>query len=145
MATVVLIVIVFIFCEFGQRMINISARAADDFMRLDWYMLPPSVQNGLPLILAGIQEPISINGLGSIACTREAFKTVNHLICTINCHAQHFNANQFVISRCVQRYIHTIQHYNISNENKTFWWRKICEWQMLYFVNGHLCKFISYF
>lgn len=54
--------------------------AYTDFLLVDWYMFPLCVQKIWPTIMAGAQEPVQLTGIGSIACTRQAFHNVR---CTI--------------------------------------------------------------
>lgn len=43
----------------------------------DWYLYPTELQKYEILMLAVIREPIVIDGLFSMSCSRETFKRVN--------------------------------------------------------------------
>lgn len=71
--------VIFLFCELGQRIIDVSFDGYDDLTQIAWNRFPLTVQNMFSLFLIGSQDPIVLSGVGSIACTREAFKDVRCL------------------------------------------------------------------
>lgn len=69
-------VLVFIFCELGERLTHRFNRIDNEVLCLSWYMYPLKVKKILPMIVAGTQEPFILTGFGNVPCTRAAFKSV---------------------------------------------------------------------
>lgn len=72
--------LIFLFCEIGERIDDESNIFYEQICSTEWYSFPKVIQKILPIIIAGIQEPLGLSGYGSIICTREAFKNVRHSI-----------------------------------------------------------------
>lgn len=70
------LVLVFISCELGQRLINAFAKIDYTMDQLKWYLFPNEIKRMLPLIIKIAQEPVSMECFGSIKCTREVFQNV---------------------------------------------------------------------
>lgn len=72
----------FISCELGQRL-NVAFDECSELVdQFAWYRFPKKVKRLLPLTLNFTQQPIELKCFGSVACSRETFKSVS------------FNANQ---------------------------------------------------
>lgn len=69
---------VFVICELCQRTTNGCEKFDDTIGQLKWYLLPAKLQRILPTVIMYVQEPISVECFGSIACDRETFKRVVH-------------------------------------------------------------------
>lgn len=74
--------LLFLFCEFGKRIIDASNKFGDELLMCDWYVFPTSIQKTLPLAMIGLQKPFILCGFGNIQCTRESFKFVS-VICEL--------------------------------------------------------------
>lgn len=68
--------VVFICCEFGQKLSKSFDRIDHVITQLDWYRFPVNVCKFLPTFIAGAQEPTVLRVFGSICCTRTDFKNV---------------------------------------------------------------------
>lgn len=67
----------FISCELGQRM-NDAFRGIGDFIyQCDWHLFPIEIKRVLPTSLVILQQSVSLQCFGSIACNREVFKKVS--------------------------------------------------------------------
>lgn len=70
---------IFLFCEFGERLIDRFAEIDNEMFGWNWYKFPIGVQKILPLIMKGTQKPVKVEGFGNIQCARETFKIVRFL------------------------------------------------------------------
>lgn len=69
--------LVFIACELGQRMNNAFEDINLTIDQFDWYLFSIEVQRMLSIIIFPIvQQPVTLECLGSIKCTRDVFKKV---------------------------------------------------------------------
>lgn len=68
--------LVFIACELGQRMGNAFEEINVTIHQIDWHLFPVELKRMLPAIIATAQQPVSLECLGSIKCTRDVFKKV---------------------------------------------------------------------
>lgn len=68
--------IVFIACEFGQRIANAFSEINDLIEQFQWYRFPLQMQRTLPMVLNIGQEPVSLKCFGSLTCCRESLKKV---------------------------------------------------------------------
>lgn len=75
-ATLVAFGVVFIFCEFGERISVLSEEINDTICELDWYSFPLHMQRMMPMILLSTQRPITLTAYGGIGCNRTTFKKV---------------------------------------------------------------------
>lgn len=69
-------IVLFIFCELGQRITNEAFEGYLIVLRSDWYTFPTNFLKLFPIFMHGVQRPIVLCGIGKIACTRDAFKVV---------------------------------------------------------------------
>lgn len=69
--------LVYIVCEFGENLTNRFEDLDEAVYQCDWYTYPNEIQNLLPIILLGSQEPIILSVFGKVSCTRESFKNVS--------------------------------------------------------------------
>lgn len=67
---------IFFFCELGERITSRFSNLGHEMCQCDWYTLPIDIQKVFPLIIAGMDTPIKLIGMGSIQCSRVAFKYV---------------------------------------------------------------------
>lgn len=72
--------LVFFTCELGQRFSSGFDALNDRVVRLKWYSFPRDVQRMLPIIMLGVQQPVTIECFGSIVCSRETFKRVSYIV-----------------------------------------------------------------
>lgn len=63
-------------CEMGERYAGAFNDISDLIDQFKWYLFPKNVQRILPLLLIHMQQPIELECFGSIACAREALKSV---------------------------------------------------------------------
>lgn len=68
---------IFVLCEFGQRVNAVFEEMCIVFDQMRWYLFPIGIQKLLPTVLVVAQEPIGLNMFGSIACNRRTFKEVS--------------------------------------------------------------------
>lgn len=66
----------FIACELGQRLMDAFGGIEYTICQCDWHLFPIEVKRMLWAVLAMLQQPVSLECFGSIACTREVFKKV---------------------------------------------------------------------
>lgn len=67
---------VFVVYEIGEQLKNIFIQIDDLFEQLKWYLFPIDVQHILPIVIANVQQEITIKCFGSFPCARETFKKV---------------------------------------------------------------------
>lgn len=72
-------VMIFIFCEHSEQMIN-EFEAFDQKLGLcTWYPLPLEMQRMYLIFVSNTQQPKIIRGYGDILCTRDTFKRVTKI------------------------------------------------------------------
>lgn len=71
---------IFLYCEFGERLMERFDEIEDEVFNWSWYKMPLNIQKMLPIIINGIQQPVGLTGFGGIRCTREAFQNVGFLV-----------------------------------------------------------------
>lgn len=71
------LLLIFVFCEFGERVCSEFNVFNEELCRCDWYLFPLEMQKMLLIILSSTQQPASIQGYANTQCTRDAFKSVN--------------------------------------------------------------------
>lgn len=69
--------LIFVFCEFGERVCSEFNIFHEKLCHCDWYLFPLEMQKMLLIILSSTQQPASIQGYANTQCTRDAFKSVN--------------------------------------------------------------------
>ena len=69
--------IVFMACEFGQRMTSAFADINILIGQFNWYKFPLKIKKMLPVILMSAQEPVVLEVFGNIACSRETYQKVS--------------------------------------------------------------------
>lgn len=69
-------VLIFIFCELGERVSTEYNRILDEIEQSNWYSLPMELQRMFPFVIIIAQEPTILHGFGNCLCTRESFKNV---------------------------------------------------------------------
>ena len=69
--------VVLIICELGQRVSDAFQQIADTIENFNWYLFPMEIQQTLPILLMGAQQPVVLECFGSISASRETFKNVN--------------------------------------------------------------------
>lgn len=75
--------VLFIICEFGERVRLAFGEVNATVDELKWYLLPRKTRKMLLTVLIVVQEPVGLTIFGSIICNRIIFKEVN-LIKLIN-------------------------------------------------------------
>lgn len=68
-------VVMFIYCDFGERVCSGFNEIHTGVEECDWYQFPIEMQRML-LIIMTIDEPIVLNGFANVVMTRETFKKV---------------------------------------------------------------------
>lgn len=69
--------LVFIFCEFGERVSTGYTEISDAINQFEWYLFPIGITRTLPIIMCYAQRPVVVKGIGNIACVRLMFKKVS--------------------------------------------------------------------
>lgn len=69
-------VLIFMFCEVGERFIAAFENIHGELWLNEWYTFPMEVQRKLPFLIDFLENPTMIRGVGNIQCTREDFKNV---------------------------------------------------------------------
>lgn len=68
--------IVFVACEFGQRVSNAFGEINSVVGQFDWYLFSDDLQKILPIIINFAQQPVNIEFFGNISCNRLVFESV---------------------------------------------------------------------
>lgn len=66
----------FMSCELSQRLSNSFLDINDLMNQFQWYRFPTKVKRILPMALMFVQQPVELEGFGSIVCCRETFGKV---------------------------------------------------------------------
>lgn len=69
--------LIFILCNFGQKLTNQFDELNDALYMCDWYSFPLENQRMLPTILIATQQSVALKGFGNILCSRETSKSVS--------------------------------------------------------------------
>lgn len=69
-------ILLYIYCELGERVSNGFVEVYGVFCQYQWYLFPINVQRMLPNLLIIAQQPVALQGPGKSLCTRETFKKV---------------------------------------------------------------------
>lgn len=69
-------VIMFFYCEAGERVTHQFNIFHEEISHSDWYLFPIETRRMFIVILLNTQEPTIIQGYANAVCTREAFKKV---------------------------------------------------------------------
>lgn len=69
--------IIFVYCEFGERMSNGFNEINDSICCVNWYTFPINMQRMIPNILIIAQKPVVLDAFGKISCKREVFTNVS--------------------------------------------------------------------
>lgn len=67
----------FLACEFGEHLRCAYDKIECEINHLRWYRLSIELRRVLPVIILYAQEPVVMRGLGSVVCSREAFRQVS--------------------------------------------------------------------
>lgn len=71
------IFLVFISCEFAERLGMRFDEINDEINNFNWYLFPHGIlQKALPTIMINAQKKVYFECFGSITCNRENFKKV---------------------------------------------------------------------
>lgn len=70
-------VLIFIYCELGQRVNEAFNRPYDAICQHESYLYSIEIQRMLPVIILIAQQPIDLRGYGNFSCTRDRFKSVS--------------------------------------------------------------------
>lgn len=68
--------LIFIICEFGEKVSQAFEEIEYKFGQFDWYLFPSNICKMLPIFISIANKPVSPAVFGSISCCREAFKNV---------------------------------------------------------------------
>lgn len=68
--------VLFIGCELGERGGNLFIDISIEVDQLDWYLLPLNIQKMLPIVIVNTKQSVVVRCFGSVACTRCQFKKV---------------------------------------------------------------------
>lgn len=71
------LILAFIPCELGKRINDAFVEINDLMDQFDWHLFSVEYVKMLLIILITVQQPVEIICIGSISCTREAFKKVS--------------------------------------------------------------------
>lgn len=71
------LMLVFIACEFAQRLINTYEKIEDTIKTIHWHLLPNDMHLMFRIISMYAQQPLEIRFFGSAACSRDRFKEVS--------------------------------------------------------------------
>lgn len=67
---------IFVLCEFGERVNAVFDEISIAVDQLRWYLFPLGTQKMLPTVLVVASEPVKLSMFGSIDCNRRTFKEV---------------------------------------------------------------------
>lgn len=70
--------LIFIFCDFGERVSSGFGEINDAISAFDWHLFPIGAQRMLPTILIVTQQPVALRGFGNVSFLREVFANVSH-------------------------------------------------------------------
>lgn len=84
---------VFIACEIGHRMNDAFKEINFTIDKLDWHLFPIEIKRMFPMIIAIVQQPVTLECFGSIACTRDVFKNVGIDQSTIQVNFRNYRAS----------------------------------------------------
>lgn len=65
-----------IVCELGQQFTNSFEKPSNKIVAFKWYLFSSDIQQLLPTILIGTQQPVFIECFGSVSANRDTFKRV---------------------------------------------------------------------
>lgn len=74
-------VAIFIFCQFGEMVIDRFEKFHSELWQCDWYACPGEIQRMYLMFMVNAQQPAVIKGYANILCTREMFKKVGPYFC----------------------------------------------------------------
>lgn len=72
-----LIIAVRMFCEVGENVSNMFGKFGYEVGQIKWYLLPKPTQQLLVTIINFCQNPVALDGFGSIKGSREVSKHVS--------------------------------------------------------------------
>lgn len=67
---------IFVLCEFGEKVGAVFEEISIAVDQLNWYLFPIGTRKLLPTVLIVAQEPVGLDIFGSISCNRRTFKEV---------------------------------------------------------------------
>lgn len=68
--------VVFVACDFGQRISDAFDENYDVICQYKWYLFSDQMKQLLPILLINVQEPVELQFFGTFSCSRETFKMV---------------------------------------------------------------------
>lgn len=68
--------LVFIYCEFGERVTARFHEVNDSFYEMDWHLFPIETQRMMPIILSLTQQTVQIQAYGNVPAVRATFNAV---------------------------------------------------------------------
>lgn len=68
--------IVFVVCEFGQRLTDQFEMFDEKLSLCKWYLFPFELQQMFLIVMSNTQQLTCLHGYGNIPCTRDSFKEV---------------------------------------------------------------------
>lgn len=69
--------VIFMYCEFGQRITSCFLDIDKALWQTDWYAFPIKVQKMIAMMLMGTQEPVGVSGFGgNLVYERDTFTNV---------------------------------------------------------------------
>ena len=71
--------LLFLFCEFGQKLTNHFDQLNVAINDCDWTSFPKKIQKILPIIMQNTQRPVVLRTFENASCSRETFKRVSFL------------------------------------------------------------------
>lgn len=74
-------VFIFVICNVGEGTTNTFIEIGDIIGQCNWYTFPMEMRSILPIIIIHVQKPVILQGFGSIAYSRDAFKNVSKMFC----------------------------------------------------------------
>lgn len=76
-------VVIFCVCEFGHQLTQEFEMFDEKLCQFNWYLLPIELQRMFVIVMANAQQPNVMQGFGNIQCTRDSFKQVRDVHCSL--------------------------------------------------------------
>lgn len=88
--------LLFVICEFGERLMNKFEEFNDGLCECQWYFHPIGLQRMYLTFGVETQQPVYIRGYGNVSTTRDTMKKVSLIIYSQNCEEEMFRTFAFL-------------------------------------------------
>lgn len=106
----ILIVGLYCFCHFGDRVTQRFEDVSDSVYLISWHLLPLNTQSQLPMIISQAQKKVYVSGYADIHSTRQMFTKVNsgHLKLLNHSFKFNFDTNLFWFQIAKQKFFYVM-------------------------------------